>query len=124
MHFRTTLLLAGAGLAAAQSTTTSAPAATHTVTVGSKGNTFEPHNITAKVGDSVAFTFASSSSHDVLQAEYARPCEARDPGALFSGDLSSRSANDVSSYFSSRGGRWKRRAGMGRKDGADESSNT
>ena len=97
MRFTTpVLVLCATALAAAQSTTTSAPAATHTVTVGAKGNTFEPHNITAKVGDSVAFTFASSSSHDVLQAEYARPCEARDPGALFSGEVSSRTANDVS----------------------------
>lgn len=101
MHFSTpALLVVGAALAVAQSSTTSsAPAATHTVMVGEKGNTFEPANITAKVGDSVAFTFLSTSSHDVLQAEYARPCEARDAGAFFSGDLSSKAPNDVSPLY-------------------------
>ncbi|TFK88781.1 Cupredoxin [Polyporus arcularius HHB13444] len=57
-------------------TTASAPSSTasHVVTVGANGAlAFSPDNLTAKIGDTVTFSF-SSKNHTVTQSSFANPC--------------------------------------------------
>ncbi|KAH7364289.1 hypothetical protein BKA65DRAFT_134025 [Rhexocercosporidium sp. MPI-PUGE-AT-0058] len=73
------LLLFAAHLGYAQtfssspSTTSSAPASTHSVNVGAAGLVFTPNSLTAKIGDIVEFRFYPKN-HSVARAEYKNPC--------------------------------------------------
>ncbi|KAK2628220.1 hypothetical protein QTJ16_002866 [Diplocarpon rosae] len=55
------------------SSTSSAPAATHSVNVGATGHHFTPDSLTASVGDIVEFRFYPLN-HSVARAEYKNPC--------------------------------------------------
>ncbi|PVH88243.1 hypothetical protein DL98DRAFT_648400 [Cadophora sp. DSE1049] len=55
------------------SSTSSAPAATHSVNVGAAGLVFTPDSLTANVGDTVEFRFYPQN-HSVARAEYKTPC--------------------------------------------------
>ncbi|KAH9221529.1 hypothetical protein DL95DRAFT_455361 [Leptodontidium sp. 2 PMI_412] len=55
------------------SSTSSAPAATHSVNVGAAGLVFTPNSLTANVGDIVEFRFYPQN-HSVARAEYKYPC--------------------------------------------------
>ncbi|KAH7417255.1 hypothetical protein BKA64DRAFT_295026 [Cadophora sp. MPI-SDFR-AT-0126] len=55
------------------SSTSSAPAATHSVNVGAAGLVFTPNSLTASVGDTVEFRFYPLN-HSVARAEYKNPC--------------------------------------------------
>ncbi|KAL2064767.1 hypothetical protein VTL71DRAFT_3906 [Oculimacula yallundae] len=75
----TAILLFAAHLGHAQtvspsrSSTSSAPAATHSVNVGAVLHQFTPASLTAKVGDIVEFRFYPLN-HSVARAEYKNPC--------------------------------------------------
>ncbi|PBP23987.1 extracellular serine-rich protein [Diplocarpon rosae] len=58
---------------ASTSSTSSAPAATHSVNVGATGHHFTPDSLTANVGDIVEFRFYPLN-HSVARAEYKYPC--------------------------------------------------
>ncbi|KAE9381635.1 hypothetical protein N431DRAFT_551691 [Stipitochalara longipes BDJ] len=58
---------------AAPSTTSSAPAATHSINVGADGLRFEPDSVVANVGDTILFRFYPQN-HSVARADYMSPC--------------------------------------------------
>ncbi|KAI9764287.1 MAG: hypothetical protein M1840_008578 [Geoglossum simile] len=60
-------------------------AVVHTVKVGDGGNKFNPDSLQASAGDVVQFVFASSS-HTVVQADFAKPCSPSS-GGFFSGSV-------------------------------------
>ncbi|KAJ7433040.1 hypothetical protein B0H11DRAFT_2297044 [Mycena galericulata] len=72
-------------LATAASVLSSASAATILVTVGA-GNTttYSPSNVTAQVGDQIAFQFVSGN-HTVTQSSFPAPCTALPPPGISSG---------------------------------------
>ncbi|KAN0122341.1 hypothetical protein V8E51_000667 [Hyaloscypha variabilis] len=58
---------------AAPSTTSSSPAATHSINVGADGLQFEPDSVVANVGDTILFRFYPQN-HSVARADYMSPC--------------------------------------------------
>ncbi|KAF9892701.1 hypothetical protein FE257_001103 [Aspergillus nanangensis] len=72
----------------AASVTSSAPAATHTIKVGSKDDPhqYSPHNITAAVGDIVEFQFYPRN-HSVVKADYGAPCVPAANNVFYSGSF-------------------------------------
>ncbi|TPX16417.1 uncharacterized protein E0L32_003711 [Thyridium curvatum] len=74
--FLSLALAATTAVAQKASTTSSAPATTHTVAVGARtqnGFKFEPDNVKASVGDIIEFNFYPGG-HSVVRADYKRPC--------------------------------------------------
>lgn len=65
---------------------TSAPAATHTVKVGSKEDPhqYSPHDITAAVGDVIEFQFYPRN-HSVVKADFGAPCVPAEGDIFYSG---------------------------------------
>lgn len=77
MKFQSIAILAAAiiapALAQSSTPTAAAPGATHTVTVGKAGLTFDPPSIQAAVGDVVSFVFYPKA-HSVTQSTFGQPC--------------------------------------------------
>lgn len=63
-----------------------AQAKTVKVTVGEKGLSFTPDNITASKGDTIEFSFYPNF-HNVIQGDPTKACNPIDKGGFFSGDM-------------------------------------
>ncbi|PYH94083.1 hypothetical protein BO71DRAFT_399131 [Aspergillus ellipticus CBS 707.79] len=76
-------------------TSTSTGKATHTIQVGVKTDPhqYEPHNLTAAVGDIIVFEFYPAN-HSVVKADYLAPCVPANEGLFYSGPFNSFNENN------------------------------
>lgn len=72
-----------------------AQAKTIKVAVGQGGLKFTPDNIKASKGDTIEFSFYSST-HNVIQGDPTKACNPVDKGGFFSGDMKVTSGKGVS----------------------------